>query len=75
MNRHVTLNDNEVLCGSVRGYDCICLRQPGHWGPHIFKEVTNRYRVLQVAFCQISFEIPEAVADKAMADKDWTWSE
>lgn len=75
MNKHVMLNDNTVLCGTVRGRNCVCLREPGHWGIHMFRDENGKPYLLHIGFCEISFEVTEVVAEKAMTDKHWTWSE
>ncbi len=75
MNKHIKLHNDALVCGTITGHDCICLREPGHWGIHMFRGEAGEYRVLQVGFYQISFEIPEPIAKIAMKDKDWTWSE
>lgn len=75
MNQHVTLRNDVLVCGMVAGHDCTCLREPGHWGVHMFMDEDSEYNVLQVGFYQISFKIPKAIAEIAMNDKHWTWSE
>ena len=75
MNSLVALKGDMILCGSVRGHDCICLRPSNHFGSHVFKDKTGKHYLLQTGFGEISFEIARPIAEKAIMDKYWTWSE
>lgn len=64
------------VCGSISTDPlCVCIRPPGHWGPHVTISQWNTFRLVQTSCCPISFEIAEAVARKAMHDPNWTWAE
>jgi hypothetical protein len=75
MNKIVALRSDVLVCGVVVGHNCICLREPGHCGSHVFRDETGTSHLLQTGFCEISFEIPEPVARKAIGDITWTWAE
>jgi hypothetical protein len=75
MNQQVLLHDGALVCGTLSGVrHCVCLRPPGHWGPHVVK-MAGKYLLVQTDVCAITFEIAEPVAHIAMNDKDWSWAE
>lgn len=76
MNQHIESREGVLVCGSLEGIASrICLREAGHSGPHVIHEPEMGYFLLQTVCMPISFQIPETIAQLALCDKDWTWSE
>lgn len=76
MQHQTELRKGVLVCGALeRAPGCICLREVGHWGPHVVLEPTLGYFLVQTECTPISFRITDAIARIAQNDKDWAWSD
>lgn len=74
MNRHVELRDGVLVCGVLHeAQGCVCLREEGHWGPHVVLEPDVGYFLVQTSCMPITFPLPEVVALQAIEDKSWAY--
>ena len=76
MNQLAVLDVRARVCGCLHTDPlCVCVRPSGHFGPHVVLDGMGTYQLVQIVCSPIVFEIAQAVAQKAIADKNWTWEE